>query len=263
MKKLSIILSIVLCLSLISGCTVDITVRDENGSSIPTSEIESFINNVISNSSTTTTTENAESSSTSAENTSASTSSSITVSTTKETDKSSASKPSSSSLNHSSVTSNNTSSSTSANKTATTANKKDHGTPNINGTFHDDMAQAVLTMLNQARKAEGLGELTMDNGNMMKGAKIRAKEITIHWAHERPDGESWNTIFNEEGIKYNARGENLADGYTTAQEVFDGWMASPGHKANIMEPRFTHISIACLEYEGHFYWVQLFGANVR
>ena len=125
------------------------------------------------------------------------------------------------------------------------------------------MAQAVLTMLNQARKAEGLGELTMDNGNMMKGAKIRAKEITIHWAHERPDGESWNTIFNEEGIKYNARGENLADGYTTAQEVFDGWMASPGHKANIMEPRFTHISIACLEYEGHFYWVQLFGANVR
>ena len=125
------------------------------------------------------------------------------------------------------------------------------------------MADAVLLMLNKARKETGLGELTMDTGNMMTAAKIRAKEITVHWAHERPDKDRWDTVFDEEGVKYNARGENLADGHRSAEEVFKAWMDSPGHKANIMEPRFTHISIVCLEHEGHFYWVQLFGANVK
>ncbi len=125
------------------------------------------------------------------------------------------------------------------------------------------MAKSVLDMLNAERKKANLNELTMDNGNMMNAAKIRAKEITIHWAHERPDKDSWDTVFNEEGVKYNMRGENLADGYQTAESVFKGWMNSEGHRRNIMEPRFTHISIACLEYEGHFYWVQLFGATIR
>ncbi len=124
------------------------------------------------------------------------------------------------------------------------------------------MTNAVLTMLNKARTDAGLSKLTMDQGNMMTAAKIRAKEITVHWAHERPNKDKWDTVYNEAGVKYNARGENLAQGPTSAQAVFDAWMTSEGHKANIMEARFTHISIACLEYAGSFYWVQLFGANI-
>jgi uncharacterized protein YkwD len=125
------------------------------------------------------------------------------------------------------------------------------------------MANELLIKLNKARKDAGLKPLTMDYGNMMIGAKIRAKEITVLWAHERPDHESWSTVYDEEGIKYNMRGENLAKGYRTVDAVLEGWMNSEGHRANMMHKNFTHISIACLEYDGTFYWVQLFGANTR
>ncbi len=259
MKKLCIILSIVLCLSLLGGCSVDITIHDENGSSIPLADdVESIVNSLISDSTTTTTVPNDESSTNVV---AASTSTAATTATQSKTGKTTGKTSASTQKPSSSATKTTTASKTNAPSATTT--KKDHHTPNINGTFHDDMADAVLLMLNKARKESGLGELTMDTGNMMTAAKIRAKEITVHWAHERPDKDRWDTVFDEEGVKYNARGENLADGHRSAEEVFKAWMDSPGHKANIMEPRFTHISIVCLEHEGHFYWVQLFGANVK
>lgn len=156
-----------------------------------------------------------------------------------------------------------TTTSTTSHVTTVTTTKKNHGTPNIAGIFRVDMANELLTKLNKARKDAGLKPLMMDYGNMMIGAKIRAKEITVLWAHERPDHESWSTVYDEEGIKYNMRGENLAKGYRTADAVLEGWMNSEGHRANMMHKDFTHISIACLEYDGTFYWVQLFGANTR
>lgn len=260
MKKLYVIWSVALCLLLLGGCTVNITVQDENGSSIPLPDgVESLVNDLISDNSTTTTIDGDQSGgeSTSAGSTAANSSTTTGTSTTK-TDKATSKKTTS-------VSKSTTSTTTSTTKApSTTAKpKKDHGTPNIGGTFHDNMANEVLLKLNAARKEAGLNELTMDNGNMMTAAKIRAKEITVHWAHERPDKDRWDSVFDEEGVTYNARGENLADGHRTADEVFEAWMNSPGHKANIMEPRFTHISIVCFEYEGHFYWVQLFGANIK
>ncbi len=147
-------------------------------------------------------------------------------------------------------------------ETTTTESKTDHGTPNISGTYHEDMAEEVLTLLNQARTEAGLDILEMDRGNMMRAAKVRAKEITIDWAHERPDHDKWDSIFKEEGVTdYKAYGENLAKGQETAQLAFNDWMNSAGHKANIMQPLFTHVSIVTFEYDGHFYWVQLFGAK--
>jgi uncharacterized protein YkwD len=140
--------------------------------------------------------------------------------------------------------------------------KKQHGTPNIYGTYHHDMENEALALVNKARKDAGLNELKMDTGHLMVAADIRAKEITIDWAHERPDHDKWETVYDEEDAEYNARGENLAKGHTSAEEVFKAWMDSPSHRANIMEARFTHVAIACFEYDGHFYWVQLFGANI-
>lgn len=45
---------------------------------------------------------------------------------------------------------------------------------------------------------------------------------------------------------YRARivGENIAAGMGTAAEALEGWLASPGHCENLMEPRFTHLGTA-------------------
>jgi uncharacterized protein YkwD len=59
-------------------------------------------------------------------------------------------------------------------------------------------------------------------------------------------------------------GENIAAGYTTPEEVVAGWMASPGHRANILSPSYTEIGIG-LSGGGQYgmYWTQEFGARSR
>jgi uncharacterized protein YkwD len=44
-------------------------------------------------------------------------------------------------------------------------------------------------------------------------------------------------------ITYKTWGENIAAGQATPKEVVDAWMASPGHKANILREEFTHMGV--------------------
>jgi hypothetical protein len=55
-------------------------------------------------------------------------------------------------------------------------------------------------------------------------------------------------------------GENIAFGFETADQVMAAWMASPGHRANILDPSFTEIGVAYqVAADGTPYWVQVFG----
>jgi len=55
-------------------------------------------------------------------------------------------------------------------------------------------------------------------------------------------------------------GENIAWGYRTAEEVMIGWMNSPGHRANILNPDYTHIGVGqCDGCKTH--WTQTFGTR--
>ncbi|WP_291046483.1 cell wall-binding repeat-containing protein [Herbiconiux sp.] len=58
---------------------------------------------------------------------------------------------------------------------------------------------------------------------------------------------------------WNANGENIAYGYRTADEVMDGWMNSPGHRANILSGSFTRIGIGYVNTAKGAMWVQIFG----
>jgi uncharacterized protein YkwD len=55
-------------------------------------------------------------------------------------------------------------------------------------------------------------------------------------------------------------GENIAYGYPTVSTVMEAWMASSGHRANILRPQFTHVGIGVKrDASGRRYWVQNFG----
>ncbi|HUN25111.1 MAG TPA: CAP domain-containing protein [Steroidobacteraceae bacterium] len=61
-------------------------------------------------------------------------------------------------------------------------------------------------------------------------------------------------------------GENIAYGPDTLDEVVEGWLASPGHCANIMDPRFAQMGIGYAAGRGSrpgLYWDQLFAAPRR
>ncbi|MBT3155145.1 hypothetical protein HTV45_30445 [Streptomyces sp. CHD11] len=56
-------------------------------------------------------------------------------------------------------------------------------------------------------------------------------------------------------------GENIACGQRSAAEVVEGWMNSPGHRANILKAGFTHIGVGFAGGgRAGTYWTQLFGA---
>lgn len=57
------------------------------------------------------------------------------------------------------------------------------------------------------------------------------------------------------------QGENVAMGYPTARAVVDGWMSSPGHCANIMNPGFNEIGVGYHAGSGAYphLWTQKFG----
>ena len=59
-------------------------------------------------------------------------------------------------------------------------------------------------------------------------------------------------------------GENVAYGYPTGRSVVkDGWMKSPGHLANIVNPGYTLMGIGARKgHDGHWYVAQVFGRKL-
>lgn len=114
----------------------------------------------------------------------------------------------------------------------------------------------LFLLVNAEREANGLYPYSYRT-DLASAASIRAAEIVTFFSHTRPDGTPYYTV--NEDIVY---GENLAEGYATAQEVFDGWMASPTHKALILDNDYTACGFAFLsngDGAHDFYWVQEFG----
>ncbi|NJK63738.1 MAG: CAP domain-containing protein [Synechococcaceae cyanobacterium SM2_3_1] len=65
------------------------------------------------------------------------------------------------------------------------------------------------------------------------------------------------------GYAWIALGENIAQGQTAPEQVMQSWMASEGHRSNILNPVFEEIGVgdAIAPRTGNPYWVQLFGCG--
>ena len=119
----------------------------------------------------------------------------------------------------------------------------------------DDVVAEVIRLVNAERAKQGLPALST-NRTINGAAQVRALELPTLFSHNRPDGRSCFTALSEAGIRYGAAGENIARGYPTPAAVVEGWMNSPGHRANILNENFTTIGVGY--YEPGRYWVQMF-----
>ncbi|MCD7751772.1 MAG: CAP domain-containing protein [Lachnospiraceae bacterium] len=122
----------------------------------------------------------------------------------------------------------------------------------VTGTFHYAEAYRVLALVNEHRESLGLNALTWDE-DMRQAAEIRAAEATLNWSHTRPNGESWYTVSDL------VKGENLAKGYNSAEDVFEAWMNSQGHRENIELEQATTIYVAYFEISSGGYWAMELG----
>jgi len=101
----------------------------------------------------------------------------------------------------------------------------------------------MLSLVNTARKANGLPALTMDK-DLLKLARLKSKDMVNlnYFSHTSPTYGSPFQMLNDFGIKYRTAGENLA-GNSSVSTAHTSLMNSPGHRANILNSSFTIVGI--------------------
>ena len=122
------------------------------------------------------------------------------------------------------------------------------------------LQEDVLQCVNIERKAAGVQPLA-SSAVLSEAAGVRAKEIGVVFAHQRPDGRPVKSVLRETDVSW--FGENLAISSTTdAARIVRAWMDSPTHRANLLNRHFTKMGVACVKHsDGHYYWAQELSDN--
>lgn len=117
--------------------------------------------------------------------------------------------------------------------------------------------QEVIRLVNEIRAENGLSPLAC-HWELSRVARYKSQDMkdNRYFSHTSPVYGSPSKMIKDFGISYRAAGENIAYGYATPQKVVDAWMNSSGHRANILNPNYTHIGVGYVA-SGN-YWTQMF-----
>lgn len=103
----------------------------------------------------------------------------------------------------------------------------------------------LLNLTNQKRAEAGLPPLSLsDQLDQAAAGKARDMFTKNYWAHLSPDGLTPWVFIKGAGYEYLYAGENLARGFTTAQDVINAWMASQGHRENMLSRNYKDVGFA-------------------
>jgi uncharacterized protein YkwD len=108
----------------------------------------------------------------------------------------------------------------------------------------------VISQTNEERQKAGLSTLTL-NAELSQAALAKGQDMMNdqYWAHIAPDGTDPWYFMKEAGYKYSVAGENLARDFGDTPTMVRAWMASPTHRANILNPKYQEIGIAVIDGE--------------
>ena len=127
----------------------------------------------------------------------------------------------------------------------------------------DSLAAQTINLVNNERQQQNLAALKQDNAlSAIAQAKAEDMANNNYFAHNSPTYGTVGNMLDHFGYNWTAYGENIAKGYTSAETVVQGWMESPGHRANILQSRFTNIGTGyATDQNGTTHWVHLFSAQ--
>lgn len=123
--------------------------------------------------------------------------------------------------------------------------------------------QSVLDQTNKARQSAGVGPLKIDMA-ITQIARARSKDMgdKNYFSHTSPTGETANSLLKSAGISFTMSGENIAKGSgtpdSTVNSIFNAWMNSSGHKANILNKGYGRIGIGVVAAGNTVYYTQVF-----
>ena len=90
---------------------------------------------------------------------------------------------------------------------------------------------------------------------LLDAAMQRAAELAVYGSHERPDGNSFDSISDK------ILAENIAFGYMSAEDAMTGWKESSGHNANMLG-NYRSVGIGAVVVNGDRFWVQCFSDQI-
>ena len=103
-------------------------------------------------------------------------------------------------------------------------------------------ATQLLTDTNEERATHSKDNLQLDN-KLSAAAQSKANDMVAkdYWSHTAPDGTTPWTFIQKSGYDYYEAGENLAYGFANAEDTISGWMNSPEHRANLLNPDYQQV----------------------
>ena len=134
-------------------------------------------------------------------------------------------------------------------------------------------ARRVLELVNKARAvSRRCGDKPFNAARPLRWSAMLASvsrehaEDMAHYnyvSHNGRDGSTPAERVLRMGYKFRATGQNIAAGQSAPEDAVAGWIKSPPHCANLMNPAYTEMGVAFAvdrNSELGVYWAQDFGA---
>lgn len=119
--------------------------------------------------------------------------------------------------------------------------------------YLEKVENLIFDLSNEARRAKGLAPLSQDD-ELQNVARAFSNDMLVRrfFDHTTPDGVDFAERITDryrhriylvgENIWY-ASGYNPVNNQRLAKEIVDDWLASPGHRENLLSPMFTHLGV--------------------
>jgi len=125
--------------------------------------------------------------------------------------------------------------------------------------FRNDLLQQINAARAQSRMC---GANTLPavaalawNDRLFSAAARHSRDMAVnnYFSHTSLDGRSFSRRMTDEGYAWSFAGENIAAGQSSVSTVMAGWLASPGHCANLMRAEFRDVAVSCVQSSGSAY----------
>jgi uncharacterized protein YkwD len=142
------------------------------------------------------------------------------------------------------------------------ADQRSADLPSAQSATTRQMEAQVQQQINQIRQQNGLSELRMHT-KLAQVARDYSRRMAEEdfFSHTSPSGDTMVQRVKSAGIFYFLLGENLFTCTNLPQPVaasVQGWMDSPGHRKNILQPEYRETGIGIWRSGNTYYFTQLF-----
>jgi uncharacterized protein YkwD len=134
------------------------------------------------------------------------------------------------------------------------------------------LERQIFQLTNEARRKNGLPPLASDS-SLARKAREKSDDMLMkhYFSHTSPEGKTFKERMQEEKpasfSTISRAGENIYMGHrfdysvdikTQARLIVDGWMTSPGHRRNMLDPTYTHLGVGVAAKDKECYATEIF-----